>query len=127
MGTVLALAGFAIVAGADLRWFQLLQAVRIPKDRTVFLALNATGALLGIGALLLGTGALAGILAVLAAVGGLAFLGLWAASGQAAATPAVAVGGPILDFVASDDEGNRFDLGALRGKPLLLKFFRGHW
>lgn len=127
MGTMLGLAAFAIVAATGARWFQLLQAVRIPEDRTAFLALNGVGALLGIVALLLGTGALVGILAGVAALGGLGFLGLWAASGQAAVTPAVALGGPILDFVASDDEGKPFDLAALRGKALLLKFFRGHW
>ena len=29
--------------------------------------------------------------------------------------------------VRTDEEGRRFDLSALRGRPFLLKFFRGHW
>ena len=38
-----------------------------------------------------------------------------------------AVGAPILDFEAPDAEGEPFDLATLRGRPFLLKFFRGHW
>ena len=33
----------------------------------------------------------------------------------------------IRNFTAKDDQGNSFDLAALRGRPFLLKFFRGHW
>ena len=40
---------------------------------------------------------------------------------------------PFADLVAQarsvglDAEGESFRLSALRGKPVLLKFFRGHW
>ena len=37
------------------------------------------------------------------------------------------VGAPIIDFTALDDRAVPFELGSLRGKPYLLKFFRGHW
>jgi len=40
---------------------------------------------------------------------------------------AVRVGGPILDFSAPDENGEPFALASLRGRPYLLKFFRGHW
>jgi peroxiredoxin len=55
------------------------------------------------------------------------FLGLSAASGQAKVAPAIAVGGSTIDFTASDDQGQPFALASRRGKPFLLKFFRGHW
>ncbi|MCW5893753.1 MAG: peroxiredoxin family protein [bacterium] len=58
---------------------------------------------------------------------GLAFLALFAASGQRRTSSAVAVGAPVLDLVATDDTGRPFALAALRGRPVLLKFFRGHW
>ena len=55
------------------------------------------------------------------------FLGLTALSAQTPNTPAVAVGGPVIDFTAPADDGTLFDSGTLRGRPFLLKFFRGHW
>jgi peroxiredoxin len=60
-------------------------------------------------------------------LGGLAFLALYAGSGQRPLTPAVTVGEPVLEFHALDDAGQPFDLSTLRGRPFLLKFFRGHW
>jgi peroxiredoxin len=126
-GAFLGLAGAAIVLGSGVWWLRLMTQVRIPKDLTAFLVANGTGALLGVGALVLGAGAAGGTAAGLAIVGGLMFLGLVAASGQAKVTPAVAVGGSVVDFVATDDEERPFALGSLRGTPFLLKFFRGHW
>ena len=46
---------------------------------------------------------------------------------QSNQVPAVAVGGPILDFSAQDENDREFHLADLKGKPILLKFFRGHW
>lgn len=126
-GMVLGIAAGSIVVASNVQWFRLLQQVRIPKDRTSFLVINGSGVLLGIVALILGAGMVGSSLAALGIVGGLVFLGLAAASGQESTTPAVAVGGRMLDFVANDEEGSTFDLAALRGKPFLLKFFRGHW
>jgi hypothetical protein len=126
-GAVLGIFAGSIVVGSNVQWFRLLRQVRIPKDRTGFLVLNGAGALLGLVALVLGAGTAGGCLAAFAVVGGLGFLGLAAASGQKPTTPAVAVGGPILDFASTDDEGRAFDLSSLRGRPFLLKFFRGHW
>jgi peroxiredoxin len=39
----------------------------------------------------------------------------------------VAVGQEAPDFAASDSGGATFRLASLRGAPVLLKFFRGHW
>ena len=46
---------------------------------------------------------------------------------QSSQAPAVAVGQPILEFTAPDENGDIFDSASLHGKPILLKFFRGHW
>jgi len=40
--------------------------------------------------------------------------------------PAAQVGEPAPVFTATDASGNPFDLGSLRGRAVLLKFFRGH-
>ena len=126
-GSALGFAAAAIVLVAGFRWLRLMQQVRIPESPRGFLVACGLAALLGIAAFALGTSAAGGIAAGLAVLGGLAFLALSAASGQPALTPAVTVGGPVLDFSAADDEGRPFQLASLRGKPVLLKFFRGHW
>ncbi len=72
----------------------------------------------------LGLGSIAGGIAALL---GFAFLGLRPQSSQKPKRPAVEVGGPILGFSAPDENGVDFDLSNLKGKPYLLKFFRGHW
>ena len=126
-GTALGVMGAAMVIGSWSRWFQLLNRVEVPRDRTLYLGLNGIGAALGIAAFLAGTGLLGGVLAGTAILGGLMFLGLWLQGAQAAVVPAVAVGQPVLDFTAPDEDGKPYDLATLRGKPFLLKFFRGHW
>jgi peroxiredoxin len=119
--------GAATILGLGARWWQLMQQVRIPEDRRGFAVVSGLAALLGLIAFVVGTGVAGGIAAGLAMAGGAAFLALSAASGQPALTPAVAVGRPVVDFTATDDEGRPFDLANLRGTPFLLKFFRGHW
>lgn len=126
-GSVFGFVAAAIVLGAGARWHLLMQQVRIPEDRRGFVVASGLAAFLGIAAFVLGAGSVGGTAAGLALVGGVAFLALSAASRQPALTPAVAAGGPVVDFTATDDEGRPFDLASLRGTPFLLKFFRGHW
>jgi peroxiredoxin len=126
-GDILGLFAGAVIAVAGFRWLRLMRQVRLPDDATPYVVACAVAAALGAGALALGAGVAGGIAAGLAIAGGVAFLALVAASGQARIVPAVAVGGPVLDFVATDDADRPFALASLRGKPFLLKFFRGHW
>ncbi len=117
--------GLMLIQGA--RWLYLMQRVRIPADRTAHIVASISSALLGVAALYLGTGLAGGVAAVIPIIACLMFLALCAASGQARTTPTIRVGGPVLDFTAHDDGGDAFDLASLRGRPFLLKFFRGHW
>jgi peroxiredoxin len=126
-GSALGLLAGALTLGAGLRWLQLMRQVRLPRHATRYVAASGIAAALGVAAFVLGTGMAGGIAAGLAIAGGVAFMALVAASGQARIAPAVTVGGPVLDFVASDDTGRPFALASLQGRPFLLKFFRGHW
>lgn len=126
-GALLGGASFAVVALAGASWLRGMQRVRLPKDARLHLAACAAGVVLGVVALASAPGLVAGTLATLALLGGGAFLALYAASGQRTGTIRVAVGGPALDVAAQDDGGAPFALAALRGRPVLLKFFRGHW
>ena len=126
-GSMCGFVAAAIAAGSGARWLRLMQRVRIPEDPRGFVVASSVAAALGIAAFVIGTDVAGGVAAGLAIVAGVAFLALLAASRQPALTPAVAVGGPVVDFAAADDEGRPFDLASLRGTPFLLKFFRGHW
>lgn len=126
-GAVLGVAGGALMLGAGARWWQRMQAVRLPANAAPYVVASAAAVALGVAAILAGPGLVGGVGAGLALVGGLAFLGLFAASGQRRTPPAVAVGAPVLDLVATDDGDRPFALADLRGRPVLLKFFRGHW
>ncbi len=124
---MLGILGLAIVLAAGVRWFQLMKQVAIPRNRVPFLAVFASGAGLGLLAIAQGTGWLGSIAGGIAALLGFAFLGLRAQRCVKPKRPAVEVGGPILGFSAPDENGVDFDLSNLKGKPYLLKFFRGHW
>ena len=126
-GSVLGMLAVVSVFGPGIRWLQLMSRVRLPRDARGYVVANALGAACGLAAPFAGASALACVAGAVAALGGLLFLGLLAASGQRSDPPAVRVGGPIFDFVAADDAGHPFDLASLRGHPVLLKFFRGHW
>jgi peroxiredoxin len=126
-GALLATLALFVLLAFGRRWLLLMRQVRIPADMRPSVAANALAVLLGAAAFVAGVGLLAGLAAGLALVGGLAFLALYAASGQQTRPAAVAVGDRVLDFAATDDSGQPFDLAGLRGRPFLLKFFRGHW
>jgi hypothetical protein len=127
IGTLLGIAAALVSVGAWAAWMRLVNQVRVPRDRSMFVAICAGGAALGVVALVAGAGVVGTIAAITGILAGGSFVGLRALSRQDDMTPAVAVGGALLDFSAPDDSGQPFELSSLGGKPLLLKFFRGHW
>jgi len=127
IGSVLAACGLFVLLAVGLRWWRAMQRVAIPADIRPYLIASGVSALAGAAAFVFGVGILGGIAAALALIGGVALPALYAGSAQLPRTPAVAVGGPVLNFTAADDSGAPFDLATLRGTPFLLKFFRGHW
>ena len=75
----------------------------------------------------LGPGIIGYLLGGLALVPALLFLLGTLTSGLPAQRPAVAVGDIAPDFALLDAQGREFRLSALRGAPVLLKFYRGYW
>jgi peroxiredoxin len=126
-GTALGFLAAAILGAAAVPWYLAMRNVRVPRDATPYLAAGVAAVMLGAAAFVAGTSLWGGIAAGAANAAGAAFLALNSASGQARIEPAVRVGGPVLDFSATDDDGRPFSLASLRGRPVLLKFFRGHW
>jgi len=127
MGSFLGGVSGLIVLATGVVWFRRMLAVRIPADRTAFVSAMLAAVTIAIIALAGGLHGVAKASAIFALVGGGTFLFLVALSAQDKKTPAVSVGGAIIDFSAPDENGDVFDLSAMAGSPFLLKFFRGHW
>ncbi len=124
---MLGFAALMLVAGAAALWFRRAMGVRLPENRSGFVAAWLGGALLGVVALVQGVGLLGGIAAGLAIFLGAFLCFLVSISAQKLAADAIGVGATLPDFNAPDENGETFELSGIAGKPLLLKFFRGHW
>lgn len=126
-GAVLGVLALLVVAGSMAMWVRRMRNVDIPEDRRGFVACWAGGAGLGIVALTHGAGWLGGVSAAIAAVAGTFFSALVYISPQKTAGNAIRVGERLREFTAPDDNGDDFAIASTLGKPILLKFFRGHW
>jgi len=126
-GSILGFLALALFAEAGFVWMRSIGEVRTGERRPLVLAVMAAAVGLAVLAFARGTGLAGGIAAGIAFGFGMVFLVNQVVGQQSRATPAVAVGGPILDFTAPDADGRPFQLSSLRGRPYLLKFFRGHW
>ena len=116
-----------LVVASGILWFRAAMAVRLPENRSAFVATWIGGAILAIASLASGAEGWTLIPAVLALVAAVFFLFTVAISRQEVEDHAIAVGGSLPDFSALDEDGQTFDSADLAGRPVLLKFFRGHW
>ena len=126
-GTMLGIIALLLVAGSTALWFRRIQKVEIPEDRRGYVAFWIGGAALGVFALIQGAGWIGGIPAGIAVLVGSFFSVLVLVSPQKAADDAIRAGESLRDFTALDENGEEFSLAGLAGKPVLIKFFRGHW
>ena len=126
-GFVLACLALASIAASIVIWMRMIQRVELGARRWVVNTMIAGAILLGVAAFVKGPGLLGGILAGTTILVGGVYLFLLAMAGQSKQAPAVAVGSPLPGFTAPDENGQPFELGSLGGRPVLLKFFRGHW
>ena len=81
---------------------------------------------MGVASFVVGTKWYGGIPAVFAILVSAFISGTIYISPQQVADNPVKVGDVIPQFVALNDDGERFNSNSLSGKPL-IKFFRGHW
>ena len=126
-GLLLALGAASAMTGALALWFRWIQQLALEGRRRIAYAILACALALAVASFAVGVGLAGGLLAGATLVVGALWIALGALAGQSRQAPAVTVGAPAPDFTAPDHEGQPFRLSSLRGRPVLLKFFRGHW
>jgi hypothetical protein len=118
----------ALLAGTALvLWFQRMHQVALAGRRTLPFALCAAAIVVAVLAFLRAPGWIGGLLAAIGLAIGAAWIALGLLARQSGQRPAVAVGMPLPELVAPDETGASFDIASLRGHPVLIKLFRGHW
>jgi hypothetical protein len=127
LGTRLGFAAFGVAALTMALWLRQVHAVALPDNRGVFVVFFVAAFGLGVTALVARPRWFAVLPALVAvAIGGF-FPFSVSISRQEVATTGIQVGAVIPAFQALNRHGERFDSAALAGKPVLMKFFRGHW
>lgn len=124
---VLGWMALALVVGAAAHWFKRALRVSLSGSRAPYVVAWAVGAVAGVVALFGHPSWWGRVPAGVAAFGGSFLLLLVAISRQQVASNAVRLGDRLRDFTAPDEQGEPFTLSGIEGRPILLKFFRGHW
>jgi hypothetical protein len=127
MALTIAILGAGLTAVAFVYWMSLIKGVGIADRRWRVSTMLAAAMVLGLAALGSGGGVAAQVLAGVSLALGVVYFGLLALAGQSNQMPAVEVGRSLPDFTLPDHNGEAFSLSSLAGRPVLLKFFRGHW
>jgi len=127
----LAGAGFATVVTSWVTYMATVPSGKVPLRPYRHFAVQAVGAGLAITGIATGATAGGALLPTLVAAPALTLAGLFGWLYSQRATPVgrlqVAIGDAVRPFTALTPEGDTFDVASLRGRRVLLKFFRGHW
>ena len=126
-GIYFSILAFSIVFTTALLWFRLLRAVSLPRNRGGFVASMLIGVGLAVTGLVQGSGLAVATLSGLSILLGGMFIALVLISKQIGGSGTLQPGSPLMAFSAPDHLGNNFASSSLDGRPILLKFFRGHW
>jgi len=126
-GTKMGVLALVMAVGTLTLWFYQVSQVALPENRTAFVVFFLAAAALGVAAFFKGAGWGGRSAALVAILIGLFLPFTVAISRQQVASHGIDVGATIPRFTALDDTRDRFDSDSLRGHPVLIKFFRGHW
>jgi len=127
LGTILGFAALGLAVITLALWFRQIDQVSLPENRTLFVVSYLTALAMGVGAFVARTRWFGAIPALLAIIIGGFFPFSVAISRQEVATTGIQIGQTIPHFTALNRHGESFDSASLDGKPVLMKFFRGHW
>ena len=125
--TALGIGALLLTLANGTLWIRALKRVALPKNRAGYLVMFLLAGAMGIAALVQGPGWVGGVPAVFSILAAAFFTLTVAVGDQKVGPDAVSVGAFLPPFTAIDEHGETFDSLSLTGKPVLLKFFRGHW
>ena len=126
-GSVFIIVALGIVVGTAAAFWLQVKALRGPRRLEGYQALMVLGILLALMGFVKEPGLLGGMAASLAILAGSLFLLGSLTSRLPDKRPSAGVGQPAPDFTARDADGKNFTLSSLKGRTVLLKFFRGYW
>ncbi len=126
-GYVLILVALGLVVGTVAVYWPKVKALRVPLRPVGYQAAMVLGIVLALIGFVKDPGLLSGMAASLAILAGGSFLFITLTSGLPEKLPSAGVDQPAPDFSAKDADGNNFTLSSLKGRTVLLKFFRGYW
>ena len=127
-GLELALGSIVLVFTSLAAWIAFIIKATVPNNRSVFITVWAIAWLMAMAALVQGTGSLWANIGVGFALFVASFcLFTVFIGGQKGGTGLFKVGSPLPELIAPNENDVSFDIASLAGKPILLKFFRGHW
>jgi hypothetical protein len=101
--------------------------VALEGKRAILYGMFVAGIGFGAAALMRDPGWVGGPMATIGISGGVVWTVLGLLSGQSKQKPNLVIGEPLPVFSAPDHEDQLFEIQSLRGHPVLIKFFRGHW
>lgn len=127
MALALALLGLTLVMGSTVWYFLTIHAERVPVGVGPYGAVLVLGALAGVGAIALDPGSVTGALFLLSGGTAMGMLYLVSLRKLPDGSLTARVGEPMPAFEAIDGHGQPFDLRSLKGRRLMVKFFRGSW
>lgn len=118
-----ALSALLLILGSLSFWFRAAWALRLPENRSYYVAPWIAGVGLAIFSLS-GSPGWWGAAAVIALLVGVPMLVTMVISRQRTSGWAIHPGASLPEFSALDDRGARFESSSLAGQRVLLKFFR---
>ncbi|MCA9937978.1 MAG: redoxin domain-containing protein [Anaerolineales bacterium] len=117
-----------IIVRANRAWYRRkIKNIQVPRKPITHQLLAALGVAVAIFTFTRPLDVIGFLLAAVALLAGIRFIYTSLSSHIPPKSFAVRIGEPVPDFTALDGDGNAFTLSSLRGRPVLVKFFRGHW
>jgi hypothetical protein len=126
-GFGLGILSLGLIAFALFLWFRFMNAGKLGGRRWIVWGMLVITIGLATAAFTREPGRIGGAFAVLAILMGSFQLALGVFAGQSTQEPKIKLGEPLPAFSALDHTGQCFEVERLFGKPLMIKFFRGHW
>ena len=127
-GLSIAILAALVTAALVVLWLRAMQRVEMAERMQLLNWMAVAAVVLAVVAFIAGPGSLGGVMAGIGILIGGVFLVLgFFLSAQSKQAPSVSIGSALRAFTAPDENGEPFDFAVLSRKPILLKFFRGHW